>query len=385
MSQLDAPVRTRGPVRVVGTGLLGTSAGLALRARGVEVVLADPSPSAVALAADLGAGRPAAPGDRPGLVVVAAPPDVTGAVVAAELAAHPGAVVTDVASVKAAVLASLTRAGADLGRYVGSHPMAGRERSGAIAARGDLFLGRPWVLCPALEAGSSPGSSPAAVQVVADLAADVGATPVRMPAVEHDEAVALVSHLPQVAASLVAARLHAAPEAALALTGQGLRDVTRIAASDPGLWVQILGANAAQVASVLAPLRDDLDALLAALLRVAGAGAGEGTGTGAAGTGAHAAIARALAAGTEGRARIPGKHGSPTTEYASVTVLVADRPGELARLLGDISAAGVNLEELRLDHVPGRVAAQAEVSVLPGARATLVEQLGALGWSVHEG
>jgi prephenate dehydrogenase len=216
-----------------------------------------------------------------------------------------------------------------------------------------------------------------------------------MPAGEHDEAVALVSHLPQVAASLVAARLHSAPDAALALTGQGLRDVTRIAASDPGLWVQILGANAAQVAAVLAPLRDDLDALLAALRRVAGADGGPGTGgpstgaptgavTSAAGTGAHAAIARALAAGTEGRARIPGKHGA-STEFASVTVLVDDRPGELARLLADMGAAGINLEELRLDHSPGRAVGLAEVSVLPAARAALVERLRALGWAVHEG
>jgi prephenate dehydrogenase len=379
-----APVRTAGPVLVVGTGLLGTSAGLALAARGVEVLLADPSPSAVALAADLGAGRPVGAGGaagadpEPRLVVVAAPPDVTAAVVAAELARHPEAVVTDVASVKAGVLAGLRARGADLARYAGGHPMAGRERSGAIAARADLFVGRPWVLCPAPAAAGAPGSSAAAVAAVADLAADVGGMPVVMPAEEHDQAVALVSHLPQVAASLVAARLRAAPEAAVALAGQGLRDVTRVAASDPALWVQILGANAGRVAQVLAPLRDDLDALLEALRRLDGTGA-DGA------PGAHAALARALGAGVEGRARIPGKHGSRAAEYSAVTVLVDDRPGELARLFADIAAAGVNLEELRLDHSPGRALALAEVSVLPAARTTLVEQLGAHGWAVHEG
>jgi prephenate dehydrogenase len=87
----------------------------------------------------------------------------------------------------------------------------------------------------------------------------------------------------------------------------------------------------------------------------------------------------------EGRARIPGKHGSRAAEYSAVTVLVDDRPGELARLFADIAAAGVNLEELRLDHSPGRALALAEVSVLPAARTTLVEQLGAHGWAVHEG
>ncbi|MFZ5869800.1 MAG: prephenate dehydrogenase/arogenate dehydrogenase family protein, partial [Actinomycetota bacterium] len=98
--------RTRGPVRVVGTGLLGTSIGIALSTRGVDVVLADPSPSALALACDLGAGRTWAQDDEePALVVVAAPPDVTGEVVALELATWPRAVVTDVASVKAGPLA----------------------------------------------------------------------------------------------------------------------------------------------------------------------------------------------------------------------------------------------------------------------------------------
>ncbi len=399
------PARTVGPVRVVGAGLLGASTGMALRALGVEVELADASPSAVALASDLGAGRPAPPaphradgagggagpgGASPALVVVAVPPDVTAAVVAVELTAHSRAVVTDVASVKAGVLAQLRAdpaAAPSLARYVGSHPMAGRERSGAIAARGDLFLGRPWVVCAAPPHAGSPGSSPAALRAVADLAADLGASTVAMTAAEHDEAVALVSHLPQVAASLVAARLAAAPDAALALTGQGLRDVTRIAASDPALWVQILGANAARVAQVLAPLRDDLDALLGALHHLAGGeDAGEGRGGAERGGeqgGRHAALARALAAGGQGRARLPGKHGSRAADYAAVTVLVADRPGELARLLQDIGEAGVNLEELRLDHSPGRAAGLAEVLVLPAARAALVQALDAAGWAVH--
>src|SRR5690606_15865323 len=112
-------------VRVVGTGLLGASVGLALRRLGVDVVLHDPSRTTLFLARDLGAGRLPEPGEQPRLVVVAAPPDVTADVVRIELEAHPDAVVTDVASVKSAVLDELTRTGADLRRYVGSHPMAG--------------------------------------------------------------------------------------------------------------------------------------------------------------------------------------------------------------------------------------------------------------------
>ena len=244
MSLDPAAALELGTVRVVGTGLLGASIGLGLSASGAQVLLADVSPTSLALARDLGAGTPDA-GEPVDLVVVATPPDVTAAVLLDEIKAHPDAVVTDVASVKAGVLETLRSAGADLRSYVGGHPMAGRERSGAVAARGDLFLGRPWVLSP-VEDGD-----PAALATVRRLALALGAVPVVMPAGEHDEAVALVSHVPQVASSLVAARLRHAPDAAVALAGQGLRDVTRIAGSDPALWAQILAANAGPVAAVL--------------------------------------------------------------------------------------------------------------------------------------
>ena len=384
MSPLGA--RTAGPVHVVGTGLLGASAALALRARGVDVTRADPSPTAAALARDLGAGRLRARDEAPpALVVVAAPPDVTASVVAEQLSAWPEAVVTDVASVKLTVLTELRRllaaGGADgggapeaLARYVGSHPMAGRERSGAVAARGTLFAGRPWVLCP------TPSSSPRALAAVRALADDLGAAPVVMEAGAHDEAVALVSHVPQVAASLVAARLRRAPEPAVELAGQGLRDVTRIAESDPALWVQILGANAGPVAAVLRDLRDDLDGVLAALEqldRVEDAHDAAATSPGA-----LAAVAQLIADGGAGRARVPGKHGSAPTSYAVVTVLVPDAPGELARLLHDVGAAGVNLEDLRLEHSPEQPVGLAEVSVLPAARTPLEAALRDLGWAL---
>lgn len=354
-------------MRVVGTGLLGASTGLGLRALGVDVVLADPSPSAVALAVDLGAGRRPDAGDVPALVVVAVPPDVTADVVARELAAHPDAVVTDLASVKHGVLIALLDAGAPTRRYVGGHPMAGRERSGAVAARGDLFVGRPWVVCP-------DDADPAAVAVVGDLALDLGAVPVVMSAVDHDAAVALVSHVPQVAASLVAARLLEGAEPAVALAGQGLRDVTRIAASDPALWVQILGANAGPVAQLLRSVHQDLGVVVAALEDLAADPDAPG---------ARTALARAVAAGNEGVARVPGKHGAPPTTYALVSVVVPDRPGELGRLFSDMGEVGVNLEDLRLEHSPGQPVGLAELSVLPTARDHLETALAARGWTVH--
>ncbi|WP_343968268.1 prephenate dehydrogenase, partial [Oryzihumus leptocrescens] len=342
-------------VRIVGTGLIGASLGLALTARGYRVALEDASPTAAALARDLGAGQLASEvSDEPDLVVVAAPPDVVARVVAEELKRWPRAVVTDVASVKSSVLAALVATGADLGRYVGSHPMAGRERSGAIAAQADLFAGRAWVVAP------GPQADPEAVAAVRSLGEAVGAAVTQMSPEEHDAAVAAVSHVPQVAASLVAGRLRDLPASAVALSGQGIRDVTRIAASDPAMWTQILAANAPAVRAVLLALRADLDGVLGALEALGAGDEAGGPGTDPAdsrvpgaperGVGARAVLARAVAEGNTGHARIPGKHGAAPTTYATVAVVVPDEPGALARLLHDVGEAGINLEDLHLEH-----------------------------------
>ncbi|GAA1491751.1 prephenate dehydrogenase [Curtobacterium herbarum] len=361
-SRADIDRRVRGPVRIVGTGLLGASIGLALRDKGVEVVLDDVSPAALALAVDYGAGRPPAAGDEPELIVVAVPPDVTATVVERELRAHPNAVVTDVASVKSGPLDRLRAAGADVSRYIGSHPMAGRERSGPTAARADLFIGRPWVI-----AGHDDISHQRAA-VVEHLALDLGATVVPMDPESHDRAVAVVSHAPQLVATLMASRLRDAPGEALGLAGGGVRDVTRIAASDPGLWVQIIGANAEHIRPVLADLRDELDRVLTALADPAAAGSPR-------------AIAETMASGNRGVERLPGKHGS-TARFAQVVVLIDDRPGQFAELLTTIGELGINLEDLRLEHSPGAQIGIVEVSVVPEHEQRLVEELEGRGWRI---
>lgn len=360
-------------VHIVGTGLIGTSLGIALSTRGFHVTLEDPSPTAVRLARDLRAGELTADdGPGPDVVVVGAPPDVTAAVVVAALARYPHAVVTDVASVKESilrqVLAEAADAGVDTSRYVGSHPMAGRERSGAAAARGDLFDGRAWVVVP------HPGSSEEAVSRVRELAVAVGAAVRVMPAHEHDEAVAAVSHVPQLAASIVAACLRELPEAAVGLAGQGLRDVTRIAASDPRLWTQILAGNAVAVRDVLRHVRAQVDDVVTAL-----DGLVDGDGSGSLGTLSHV-----LESGNLGHARIPGKHGAAPAAYDVVSVVVPDEPGALARLLGDIGDAGINLEDLHLEHGLGQAVGIAEVSVVPASVEPLRAELERLGWRVHD-
>ncbi|KJL45932.1 prephenate dehydrogenase [Microbacterium hydrocarbonoxydans] len=354
--------RITGTVRIVGTGLLGASIGHALRAKGVDVVLSDTSPAQQRLAIDYGAGRAPAEGDAPVLIVVAVPPDVTADVIQAELERFPEAVVTDVASVKLEPFRELSARGVDIRRYIGSHPLAGRERGGAISARADLFIGRPWVVCRDEE------TSAADLSLVEALALDVGAAPLEMTPEEHDRSVALTSHVPQVVASLLAGRLAEAEEGALRLAGQGVRDTTRIAASAPELWVQILGANAAPVVEILDALAADLREVSDAL-RAPDA------------PGARRAVAEAISHGNDGVERLPGKHGQ-NRRFESLVVMVDDTPGQLGRLFGELGELGVNVEDLRLEHSPGAQFGLAEISVDPAALHGAISGLTERGWRI---
>jgi len=351
--------RVTGQVRIVGAGLLGASIGHGLRAKGVDVILHDASRSNASLAIDYGAGRAPQADDKPSLVIVAVPPDATAEVVAHELMAWPQATVTDVASVAVSVLDDLIALGVDLDRFIGSHPLAGRERGGAISARADLFVGRPWVI---------GRGAPFRRRAVEDLVIELGAVPVLMSASEHDDAVALVSHVPQVVSSLLAHRLADATDAAVGLAGQGLRDTTRIASSAPELWVQILSANAGPIAAVLREFHTELGVAIAALENPDAPGS-------------RRALAEVLAGGNDGVARIPGKHGT-NKQFSQLVVMVDDKPGELARLLTEIGEANVNMEDLRLEHSPGAQFGLAEISVLPEKEATLLSELEARGWKI---
>jgi prephenate dehydrogenase len=347
---------------VIGTGLIGTSVALALRERGAEVSLADRDPATVRLAVELGAGVPLRAGDEPAdVAVLAVPPAAVAATLLDAQKRELARVYTDVASVKVRPLREAAELGCDLTCFVAGHPLAGRERSGPAAARGDLFLGRPWALCP------TPESSEAAVETVTAMAKACGAQTVVVEAAEHDRAVALVSHGPHVAAVAVAARLEAAPGVALGLAGQGVRDVTRIAAGDPDLWIGILSSNALPVADVIDEVAADLAATAAALR------AGE-----------EPAVTGLLERGGAGRRRLPGKHGDRAGAYAVVSVVIPDRPGELALLFQAAGVAGVNIEDVIIEHSPGRPVGVVELSVKPAGAQRLAEELRARGWSVPD-
>jgi prephenate dehydrogenase len=359
-SEVALPALT-GPVEVVGAGLIGTSIALVCSRLGIDVVLRDTSEENVRTAHGLGAGRAARPDDRPQLVVVAVPPAAVADGIVDALG-RTAAVVTDVGSVKAAPLEEVAaRVGADdLARYVGSHPMAGSERSGPLAASAALFDGRPWAVTP------HPLARPDAIGLVEALVLECGAAPIVMEPTEHDQAVARISHLPHLAAVLVAGRLATAPAEHLALSGQGVRDVTRVAASDPELWQQILEANSEAVLDLLAEVRADLDALMTAVASDAGPD-----------------LVEILTRGNAGTAAIPGKHGGPARPTRSVFVAVPDHPGELARLFGDAGEIGINIEDVHIDHDPGRPVGLTELVVERGSAERLLAALESRGWTTH--
>jgi len=369
-------------VLIVGAGLIGSSLGMALRNQGVDVYLTDRDPAAAHLAEALGAGRCLEPANEPELVVLATPPSTVGPVLIQYQRSYFNATFTDLASVKSQPQRDIEANGGDVSRFVGGHPLAGRERSGPGAARADLFEGRPWVLTP------SAATSPLALARARWLAARCGAQVVTMTPERHDAAVALVSHIPQLMASLTAARLESADWDLVALSGQGVRDVTRIAASDPALWTQIMASNAPFILEVLDSLRRDLDEARDALAAVHTAGRSSALGgdprlADSSTDRLMRPVTSLLERGNAGRGRIPGKHGAAPATYTLVPVVVADSPGELARLLVACGDAGINVEDVSIEHSQGQPVGLVEIAVRPMAAPVLAAALRQRGWSVH--
>ncbi len=334
---------------VLGTGLIGASVGMALRAGGWRVVGWDADPTTAARAAARGALDTAAP-SRNGavagadLVVLAAPPAAVVATVA-ELATD--ALVTDVAGIKGPVVA----AAAHLPHFVGGHPMAGRELSGPEAASGALFRGAAWVL-------ATDGAAAADLDRVEAIVAGFGARPLRMAAAAHDAAVAAISHLPQVLAAALLREAAASPEA-LELASGSFRDLTRVASSDPGAWGPLLVGNAATAATVrrfagrLAAWADAIE------------------------TGDTEALRAALAAARDTRAEL-------APPVAAVRVALADRPGELARVGRALEASRVDVRDLQLRHAPHGGGGILSLFVRTGEREALRDALVAEGLLLAE-
>lgn len=342
-------------VRIVGSGLIGTSIGLALVQAGVEVQMVDSDLDSQAMAKDLTGGVEL---NNPELVVFALPTSALSQVIKSEISINPHSTFMDVGSVKNEVVLDVKTFPGLSSRFLPTHPMAGREIGGAASARADLFEGRSWILTP------EPDCAESSKTLVLELINKLGATPIELSATDHDLAVAKISHLPQIVASLLAKQLTGTPSEWMELAGQGLRDTTRLAGSDPSLWKEIIYSNRVQIAQLLTNLQSDLGQMITALDD-------------------PAKIEKVIADGQIGRAMIPGKHGGVAREYSYLPIVIDDKPGQLGAIFNECAAMNVNVEDLNIEHSPGQLSALITLSLSSQDAEKLSAHLISIGWNVH--
>jgi prephenate dehydrogenase len=342
-------------VRIVGSGLIGTSIGLGLVQRGIKVQMVDADPKAQSLAIDLVGGVVVV---DPDLVVLAMPTSQLSAVIESENQLNPQSTFIDVGSVKSEVLPHVEAISGMSRRFVPTHPMAGREIGGAGSARADLFQGRSWILTPSTDLEES------SKELALELIALLGATPIELTAADHDRAVAKISHLPQIAASLIAKQLDGTPAEWMELAGQGLRDTTRIAGSDESLWKEIIYSNRNELHQLLINLQNDVTKMIDSLNN-------------------PEEIATLIAQGRAGKALIPGKHGGKAREYWYLPIVIDDKPGQLSAIFNECAAMDVNVEDLNIEHSPGQLSALITLALSEIDAAKLLSHLTSIGWNVH--
>ena len=354
-------------VAILGTGLIGGSIGLGLLGAdpGLEVTGYDSSALTAERALERGAiGRVA--GSAPeavlgaDLVILAVPMDGLGETIdSIATAVGAGAVVTDVGSAKNVIVPK--GEGVFGGRFVGGHPMAGSERNGIDAADGSLFQDAAWILTPTGQTAAE------AYRTTVQVATTLGSHVVALDSEVHDALVARLSHLPQLLASALVEVASGAGdrEALLSLAGGGFRDVTRIAASHPDMWMGVLRGNRAEVLAALERLGSALQTVSDRIANDRWEELGEWMET-------------ARSARLELFTR-PDHSEDPV----ALALLVPDRPGVLAEVTTEAGRLGANIEDLRIAHSTEGGRGRLELVVTgAGAAEALARALEALGYHV---
>jgi prephenate dehydrogenase len=344
-------------VRVVGAGLIGTSIALGLASRGVSVELHDEDQNALDLAKDLLA--PHVKVGVPDLVIVATPPKTILNVLKKESGSNPQATFIDVGSVKNNLVLEVETLTELATRFVGSHPMAGREVAGPSSAQADLFQGRAWILTPTSVTEES------SIDVAKELVEALGATAYIMNAPAHDSLLARISHLPQITSTALAGAIEQLGDD-LNLSGQGLRDMTRIANSDGELWSEILLENQNEVLKaiseyqqIIANLKDALESR------------------------DESALKNLFINGNKGRAKVSGKHGSKPRNYSHLMIVIKDEPGALSQLFEQCAAINANIEDLSIEHSPGQLTGLITLAFSPDDALRVQDHLLSHDWKVH--
>jgi len=349
-------------VKIVGAGLIGTSIALALAHHGVFVSIDDSDSKTLALAKDLLAPYLKAEDEERrefDLVIIATPPASVVSALKAEFATNSKSIFIDVSSVKTNLIQEIDALPALAERFVGTHPMAGREVSGASSAQADLFNGRAWIMTP------TTNSSPRAMAVAKELIQALGASSYEMSAQEHDHLMARISHLPQIASTLIASEIQELG-AGLELSGQGLRDMTRIAGSNGALWSEILLENKDEVLNTL-------DKFISKALALKGAISES----------KQEEIKTLFLKGNSGRAKVSGKHGAKPRNYLHLLVVIKDEPGALSQLFTECAQIKANIEDLSIEHSPGQESGLITLAFSPEDGERVEAHLKKEDWKVH--
>lgn len=335
MAERNSEIQT---LAIVGLGLMGGSLGMSAIEGGLaqRVIGFDLDRHSVSRALERKAitegGQSLAGAVSEADLVVLATPVRSIAAVFADVAPFlpPGCVVTDVGSTKGGVVEAITRIVPDSVHFIGGHPMAGSEKEGIEAAADDLYDGCLWILTP------TRATSSEAYGRLMRFLTGLGARVLALDPSRHDEALALSSHLPQLLSSTLmgfAADVASAEEGLPLLTAGGFRDMTRIAASSPDLWVDIVQENQPALAALVRRFQQTLGEAADALDH-----------------GDWNKLRSMLSEARKARHDLPGKPGLQPFDLVEVLIPVPDRPGVLAEVTTTVGEAGVNIEDLNIVH-----------------------------------
>jgi prephenate dehydrogenase len=360
-------------VAIVGTGLIGASLGMALRRLERVRTVVGWDRDAAALVESVGRGAIDRAGE--GLADTVAAADVVVLAVPASAVAETaaavgpllraGTILTDVASVKARVVEGLQEAAPPGVHVIGGHPMAGSHEAGAAHATAELFVGATYLLTPTTH------TDPDAYRLLHGLVAEIGARVIAVSPERHDLLVAVVSHLPQLAATtlmnLASERARDEHAGLLLLAAGGFRDATRVAASNPDLWLDICAENREAIVAVLDDYRERIGALRSVLA-----------------LGDEGGLRRALADAREARRSLPGKE-TATGALVELELPIPDRPGVLSEVTTTVGSVGVNIEDLGISHAPEGGQGRLRLAIIGPKHADIArEALESRGYEVRE-
>ena len=345
-------------VLIIGGGLIGGSISLALTKLGIAHQVVDTDQSVNDILESKGDIRTEIDSAAIDLVFIAVPPAMVEQELMTVFNNYPNAVISDVTSVKQPYHQKV----ADLSfleRYVGGHPMAGKEIGGAESAEANLFADRIWILCP-------NGRNNESLAVVQEVVSEIGAIPIQMKSDEHDQVVGVLSHLPQILSSTLV-KVAVSDNGNLDVAGPAFRDMTRIASSDPSLWTQILIANEVNVTKFIDTTIESLTRLRNVLS-----------------TKQQDAIFEYFHQSRQKALTLPGKHGGRANPYGEISIRVKDEPGSLAQLFLLAQKINLNIEDVYIEHVLNRPLAVIKLFIDPNEIERARSLYTAEGWELRD-